>query len=59
MEISILLEVSNHNNHAQLPATLPSYQTHPAQLLDAPVYKLNGFQYQQKTSQQSKGTSVL
>ena len=27
---------------------MPSYQTHPAQLLYAPVYKLNGLQYQQK-----------
>ena len=50
MEINILLEVLNPNNHAQLPDTLPSYQTHPAQLPDTPVYKLNGFQYQQKTS---------
>ena len=50
MKISILLEVLNPNNHAQLPDTLPSYQTHPAQLPDAPVYKLNGFQYQQKNS---------
>ena len=50
MEINILLKVVNPNNNAQLPDTLPSYQTHPAQLLDAPVYKLNGFQYQQKTS---------
>ena len=48
MEINILLEVLNPNNHAHLPVTLPSYQTHPAQLLDALVYKLNGFQYQQK-----------
>ena len=46
MEINILLEVVNPNNHAQLPDTLLSYQTHPVQLLDAPVYKLNGFQYQ-------------
>ena len=36
MEINILLEVLNPNNHTQLP--------------DTPVYKLNGFQYQQKTS---------
>ena len=50
MEINILLEVVNLNNHAQLPDTLLGYQTDPAQLLDAPVYKLNGFQYQQKTS---------
>ena len=59
MEINILLEVGNPNNHAQLRDTLPGYQTHPAQLPDTPVYKLNGFQYQQKTSQQSKGTQVL
>ena len=50
MEINILLEVLYPNNHAQLPDTLPNYQTHPAQLLDTPVYKLNGLQYQQKTS---------
>ena len=50
MEINILLEVLNPNNHACLPDNVPSYQTHPAQLTDAPVYKLNGFQYQQKTS---------
>ena len=50
MEINILLEVLNPNNHAWFPDTLPSYQTHPAQLLGAPVYKLNGFQYQQNTS---------
>ena len=50
MEISILLEVLNPNKHAQLPDTLPSYQTHPTQLPDTPMYKLNSFQYQQKTS---------
>ena len=50
VEIDILLEVLNPNNHARLLDTLPSYQTHPAQLLDTPVYELNGFQYQQKTS---------
>ena len=50
MEISILLEVLNPSNHAQLPGTLSSYQTHPAQLLDGPVYKLHGFQYHQNTS---------
>ena len=50
MEINILLEVVNPNNLAQLPDTLPDYQTHPAQLLDAPVYKLNDFPDQQKTS---------
>ena len=50
MEINILLDILNPNNHARLPDTLPSNQTHPAQLPDTPVYKLNGFQYQQKTS---------
>ena len=50
MEINILLEVLNPNNHARLPDTLPSYQTHPAQLPDTLVYKLTGFQCQQKTS---------
>ena len=49
-EINILLEILNPNNHAQLLDTLPSYQTHPAQLLDAPVHQMNVFQYQQKTS---------
>ena len=48
MEINILLEVLNPSNHARLPDTLPGYQTHPAQLPDAPMYKLNGFQCQQK-----------
>ena len=36
MEINILLEVLNPNNHAQLLDTLPSYQTHPAQFLPLP-----------------------
>ena len=36
MEINILLQVLNPSNHAQLPDTLPDYQTHPAQLPDAP-----------------------
>ena len=50
MEINISLEVLNPNYHAWLPNTLPGYQIHPAQLPDAPVYKLNGFHCQQKTS---------
>ena len=50
MEINILLEVLYPNNHVRLSDTLPNYQTHPTQLLHTPVYKLNGFQYLQKTS---------
>ena len=37
----------------QGPCPITGY---PAQLPDTPVYKLNSFQYQQKNSQQSKGT---
>ena len=43
MEINVLLD------HAQLLDTLPSYQTHPAQLLDTPL-QTEWLQYQQKTS---------
>ena len=35
MEINILLQVLNPNNHARLLDTLPDYQTHPAQLLSS------------------------